>query len=159
MLDQSIPTPVPGVKPGFAHIITLVVWSMYGAHAALKLNILRILSMGVLLGQFFSLSFFLAIAGLLLSTFCLMLLDLFKIRQLFGLIGVSILTAYAHVLGQWIMARFLLDWHDGLLIWLPFFLGVGLIGSIVNAFFADRFLTHMAQFFLQNRASINFLKK
>ena len=52
VLEAAIPSPLPGVKPGLANIITLIVLARYGWRAAAWVSILRVLAGGLVLGLF-----------------------------------------------------------------------------------------------------------
>jgi len=52
LIDAAIPMPLPGVKPGLANIVTLVVLARYGWGAAAWVSGLRVVAGGLLLGQF-----------------------------------------------------------------------------------------------------------
>ena len=50
LVDAAIPSPLPGVKPGLANIVTLVVLIRYGWATAVWVSGLRVLAGSLLLG-------------------------------------------------------------------------------------------------------------
>jgi heptaprenyl diphosphate synthase len=67
VVEAAIPMPLPGVKPGLANIITLVVLARYGWRDAVWVSLLRVVAGSLLLGQFLAPGFFLSLAGALAS--------------------------------------------------------------------------------------------
>lgn len=93
---------VPGVKVGFANVVVLFALYRFGAGEAFGLNMCRILLSGLLFGNAFSLLY--SLTGGILS-FALMWGA--KRTGVFGLIGVSVIGAVAHNLGQLCAAAFI----------------------------------------------------
>ena len=54
LIDAAIPLPLPGIKPGLANIVTLIVLARYGWVAAAWVSGLRIFAGSLLLGYFLS---------------------------------------------------------------------------------------------------------
>ena len=67
LVDAAIPSPLPGVKPGLANIVTLVVLLRYGWATAVWVSGLRVLAGSLLLGYFLAPGFFLSLIGTTLS--------------------------------------------------------------------------------------------
>jgi heptaprenyl diphosphate synthase len=67
MVEAVIPSPLPGVKPGIANIVTLYVLLQYDFATAAWVSILRVFASSLLLGQFMSPTFALSLSGALLS--------------------------------------------------------------------------------------------
>ena len=63
LVDASLPTPLPGLKPGLANIVTLVVLMRFGMGAAVSVSLLRLVATGLVLGSLFTPGFFLSLAG------------------------------------------------------------------------------------------------
>lgn len=61
LADAAIPMPLPGVKPGLANIVTLIVLARHGWGAAAWVSGLRVLVGALLLGQLFTPGFFLSL--------------------------------------------------------------------------------------------------
>ena len=67
LVDAAIPMPLPGIKPGLANIVTLIVLARYGWGTAAWVCALRVVAGGLLLGQFLSPGFFMSLTGALFS--------------------------------------------------------------------------------------------
>ena len=52
IIEGAIPSPLPGVKPGLANIVTLIVLSRYGWRAAAWVSLLRVFAGSLLFGNF-----------------------------------------------------------------------------------------------------------
>ena len=139
LIDAAIPMPLPGIKPGLANIVTLIVLARYGWAAAAWVSGLRVIAGGLLLGQLFSPGFFLSLAGALSSLGILALAVRLPVR-FFGPVSWSLLAAFAHLAGQLLLARLWLIPHNGLFYLLPFFAVAALVSGLVNGLIAARML-------------------
>ncbi len=139
LIDAAIPLPLPGVKPGLANIVTLVVLARYGWSTAAWVSGLRVVAGGLLLGQFLSPGFFMSLAGALLSLFALGLAVRLP-RRWFGPVSWSIVAAFAHIGGQLLLARLWLIPHNGLFYLVPLFSAAALGFGIINGLIAARLL-------------------
>ena len=139
LIDAAIPMPLPGIKPGLANSVTLIVLARYGWAAAAWVSGLRVIAGGLLLGQLFSPGFFLSLAGALSSLGILALAVRLPVR-FFGPVSWSLLAAFAHLAGQLLLARLWLIPHDGLFYLLPFFAVAALVSGLVNGLIAARML-------------------
>ena len=63
LVEAAIPLPIPGIKPGLANIVTLVVLYRYGWRTAAWVAGLRIVAGALALGQFLTPAFMLSLAG------------------------------------------------------------------------------------------------
>ena len=139
VLEAAIPSPLPGVKPGLANIITLIVLERYGWRAAAWVSLLRVLAGGLLLGNFLAPGFFLSLSGALCS-----LVILAASRHLpdrwFGPVSHSIFAAFAHITGQLLLVYFWLIPHTGLLYLVPIFAAAALVFGTVNGLIASHYL-------------------
>jgi heptaprenyl diphosphate synthase len=132
LLESIIPNPVPGLKPGFANIVTIIVLCQFGLGMAAWVNLLRVLVSSLLLGTFLSPTFMLSLSGAISSIAILALAyQLDKTRMKFGPMGYSLLAAMAHITGQFVLAYLLFIPHPG--IWTLFpvlFLFAILLGTV-----------------------------
>ena len=141
LVDSAIPTPLPGVKPGIANIVTLIVFWHYGFRAMLWVTILRIFAASLVLGYFLAPGFFLSLSGGLFSAAAL---GLFKNlpRRYFGAVSFSIIAAFAHIAGQILLARLWLIPHNGVFLMLPVFwasaLFFGTVNGLITAYFLQK---------------------
>lgn len=140
MLEALLPSPVPGVKPGIANIVTLYVLLRYDFATAAWVSILRVFASSLLLGQFLSPTFALSLSGALLSL-AMLALGVKLPRQYFGPVSLSILGAFAHIGGQLLMVRLWLIPHAGIAYLIPIFalaaLVFGLINGVITAKLVD----------------------
>lgn len=142
LIDAAIPLPLPGVKPGLANIVTLIVLARYGWATAAWVSGLRVIAGGLLLGQFLSPGFFMSLTGALLSLFALALASRLP-RRWFGTVSWSILAAFAHIGGQLLLARLWLIPHNGLFYLVPLFCAAALGFGIINGLIAARLLDEL----------------
>ncbi len=63
LAEAAIPSPLPGVKPGLANIIVLLVLMRYGWRDAAWVGLLRVFAGSIVFGQFLAPGFFLALTG------------------------------------------------------------------------------------------------
>ena len=139
LVDAAIPMPLPGVKPGLANIVTLIVLARHGWGAAAWVSGLRVLVGALLLGQLFTPGFFLSLSGSVCSLAVLALV--FRLPRSFcGPVGWSIVAAFAHIGGQLLLARLWLIPHNGLAYLLPLFASAALGFGLVNGLIAARLL-------------------
>lgn len=136
MVEAVIPSPLPGVKPGVANIVTLYVLYQYGFATAAWVSILRVFASSLLLGQFLSPTFALSLSGAILSLSVLWLAIRLP-KKWFGPITLSILAAFAHIAGQLMIVRLWLIPHAGVNYLIPIFaiaaLFFGLINGVITA--------------------------
>lgn len=137
--EAAIPLPLPGVKPGLANILTLVVLVRHGWRDAVWVSLLRVFAASLLLGQFLAPGFFLSLAGALISLLALGLARWLPPRW-FGSVSHSLIAAFAHIAGQVLVARLWLVPHDGLYYLLPFFAAAATLFGLVNGLVAAKIL-------------------
>lgn len=137
--EAAIPTPLPGIKPGLANIIVLVVLARHGWREAAWVSLLRVVAGSLLVGQFLAPGFFLSLTGALLSLGVLAVAGRLPARW-FGPVSQSILAAFAHIGGQVLLARLWLVPHDGVFYLVPVFALFALIFGIINGVIAARLL-------------------
>ncbi|MEK7884713.1 MAG: Gx transporter family protein [Pseudomonadota bacterium] len=139
LIEAAIPSPLPGVKPGLANIVILIVLARHGWRDAAWVSVLRVIAGSLLAGQFLAPGFFLAATGALVSLAVLGALQALPWRWL-GPVGRSVAAAFAHIGGQLVLARLWLVPHDGLFNLAPVFFAAALVFGIVNGVVADRLL-------------------
>ncbi|MCL1825089.1 MAG: Gx transporter family protein [Betaproteobacteria bacterium] len=133
--EAAIPLPLPGVKPGLANIVTLVVLARWGWREAAWVSLLRVFAASLLLGQFLAPGFFLSLAGALASL--LALAGTVRLpKKWFGPVSTSILAAFAHIGAQLILARLWLVPHDGVFYLAPLFGAAAVLFGLVNGLVA-----------------------
>lgn len=139
LIEAAIPSPLPGVKPGLANIVILIVLARHGWRDAAWVSVLRVIAGSLLAGQFLAPGFFLAATGAVTSLAVLGALQTLPWRWL-GPVGRSVAAAFAHIGGQLVLARLWLVPHDGLFNLAPVFFAAALVFGIVNGVVADRLL-------------------
>jgi heptaprenyl diphosphate synthase len=139
VLEAAIPSPLPGVKPGLANIVTLIVLARYGWRAAAWVSLLRVLAGGLLLGSFLSPGFFLSLSGAICSL-AVLAASRHLPQRWFGAVTHSVLAAFAHIAGQMLVVYFWLIPHAGLAYLLPIFATAALVFGTVNGLIAARFM-------------------
>lgn len=139
MVEAVIPSPLPGVKPGIANIVTLFVFYQYGFATAAWVSILRVFASSLLLGQFLSPTFVLSLSGALLSLGTLWLASHLP-KHHFGAVSLSILAAFGHIAGQLIIVRLWLIPHAGISYLIPIFAAAALFFGLLNGLITAKLL-------------------
>lgn len=139
MLEAVIPSPLPGVKPGVANIVTLYVLYQYGFGTAAWVSLLRVFASSLLLGQFLTPTFVLSLSGALSSLCCLYFAQYLP-KKYFSAISLSIFAAFAHIGGQLIVVRFWLIPHSGIHYLIPIFATAALAFGVINGIVCRRLL-------------------
>ena len=135
--EAALPSPLPGVKPGLANVITIAVLLEYGWRTAAWVSLLRVLAGSMLIGSFLSPGFVLSLGGALASIAILRLALLLPGRG-FGAIGFSLLAAMAHMSGQFVLAWLLFIPHPGLWQLYPVLLTLSVFFGVISGILAAR---------------------
>ncbi len=133
--EAALPSPLPGIKPGLANVVTLVVLCRYGWQMAAWVSLLRVLVGSILIGTFLSPTFFLSAAGALASVVVLGLL--YAASRAFpawavGPLGFGVAAALAHMTGQFWVAYSVFVPHSGLLTLYPILMTLAAVLGIVS---------------------------
>lgn len=131
MFEAFIPSPLPGVKPGLANIITLYVLYRYDFATAAWVSILRVIASSFLLGQFLSPTFVLSLGGAMASLIMLYAAHHLPSRM-FSAVSLSILAAFTHIGMQLLIVRCWLIPHAGVLSLTPLFALAALVFGLSN---------------------------
>ena len=67
LIEAVVPSPLPGVKPGIANIVTLYVLYRFDFATAAWVSLLRVFASSLLFGNFLSPTFVLSLSGALMS--------------------------------------------------------------------------------------------
>jgi heptaprenyl diphosphate synthase len=138
--EAAIPSPLPGIKPGLANIIVLLVLLRHGWRDAVWVSLLRVVAGSIVVGQFLAPGFFLSFTGALFSLAALRL-SIHLPPRWFGPVTHSVLGAFAHVAGQLLVARLWLVPHDGVFYLAPLFAVSALVFGIVNGLAVSHLLS------------------
>lgn len=137
--EAVIPSPLPGIKPGLANIVTLLVLERFGLSAAIWVSLLRVVAGSLILGTFLSPSFVLSLAGAAASLAALALARHLP-KSWFGAVSLSILAAFVHIAGQMAVVYLWLIPHAGILYLAPIFAAAALLFGAVNGLITARLL-------------------
>lgn len=130
VIPVALVVPVPGLKLGFANIVTLFALFTDGFPAALVITLLR-----CVLGAFFASTGFMAAAYSLAGGLCsLTVMGLMKpgAKRVFSLFGISAAGAAIHNTAQICVAALLL-WDSAVFVYLPLLLVVSLFAGSLTA--------------------------
>lgn len=137
IVESMLPViPVPGVKLGLANVVTIIIMYKYGEKDAFTILLLRIVLVGLLRGNIFSVTFFLSLSG---GMTAYLMMFLFKNLKVFSIIGVSIMGAFGHSVGQIVMAIFLIERAE-LIYYFPYILLLSVLTGVVTGILANRSL-------------------
>lgn len=116
---------IPGMKLGLANLAVLFILETYTWKEAAIISVVRILVIGFLFGNMFSILYSLAGAGLSLAVMTLM-----KKFSGFSLMGISVAGGVSHNIGQLIVAAFIVE-NTSLFYYAPALLISGVITGLL----------------------------
>ena len=129
ILESFIPSiGIPGIKLGLANIVILVVLYELGILDAIMVNLIRVIVVGLVRGTFLSFGFLMSLTGAAMSL-AVMILFYLLVRK-FSIIGVSVIGALFHVIGQILIAMIYLG-TSYVVLYLPV---IGLSAIITGVF-------------------------
>ncbi len=137
VIEAALPSPLPGVKPGLANVITLVLLARFGFSLAAWVALLRVLVGSLLLGTFLSPTFVLSLSGAFGSLAALWAASR---TQHFGPIGHGLLAAQAHMAAQFGVAWVLFVPHTALAHLLPPLMTVAVATGLASGIIARHVL-------------------
>jgi heptaprenyl diphosphate synthase len=130
-LEALLPLPTPWVKLGLANLMTLLALVYLGVQEAFIVTLLRVILGSILAGTFFGPTFFLSLAGGLVST-AVMSVIYHGGKGPFSLIGISVCGAYAHTFINAICVYIFLIKQTTFFVLLPFFFSLALLSGILT---------------------------
>ena len=131
LIEAVVPSPLPGVKPGIANIVTLYVLYRFDFAKAAWVSLLRVFASSLLFGNFLSPTFVLSLSGAMMSLVALYFSQYLP-RRHFGPVSLSILAAFMHMLAQLLLVRFWLIPHAGVAYLIPIFMLAALFFGLIN---------------------------
>lgn len=140
VLEAGIPSPIPGIKPGLANIITLIALWRFGWRDAAWISMLRIIGSGIVIGGFLSPGFAMSLMGGISSLLALAAVQYLP-RRWFGPVSHSLAAAFAHMAGQLLLARLWLIPHNGIYHLVPLFAAAALVFGVVNGVITAKLLS------------------
>lgn len=146
VIEAGFPSPIPGVKPGLANVVTLIVLLRHSLRLALWVALLRVVLGSLLVGSFMAPGFWLSLAGAAASLLILatgvgwnMAVPVLRLSAA----GLSVLSALAHMGGQFLLAYSIFVPHPGLLRLLPVLMSAALLFGGVTGIAAARLLQRL----------------
>lgn len=139
LAEAAIPSPVPGVKPGLANIVVLLVLLQFGWKTAAWVSALRVIAGSLLLGSFLSPGFWLSACGALASLAVLGAAQHLP-RRWFGPVSLSVLAAFGHIGGQLALAGLWLLPAAAMFKLMPLFAAAALVFGAINGVVVARLL-------------------
>ncbi|MCL2350351.1 MAG: Gx transporter family protein [Defluviitaleaceae bacterium] len=133
IIERMFPLPitaVPGMKLGLANAIVIMVLYTHNARSAFAIAVLRIVIVGLLFGNPFSIAY--SLAGGLLSYSGMVLA---KKTNIFGVVGVSVIGGVLHNIGQITVAALIVQ-HAGLFYYAPWLVIAGIVTGIIIGYTA-----------------------
>ena len=116
---------IPGIKLGLANLAVLFILKKYSFKEAALVSIVRILVIGFMFGNLFSILYSLAGAALSMAVMTLMLK-----KTSFSLIGVSVAGGVTHNIGQLLIAMLIVN-NASVLLYTPPLLIAGVIAGVI----------------------------
>ena len=149
VLEANLPSPLPGIKPGLANAVTLIVLLRHGWRSAAWVSALRVLAGSLLTGSFLAPGFWLSASGALCSLLALGLCAQWNARlpaMALSALGLSVLSALAHMGGQfWIAYKWFVP-HPGLLRLLPILMTAALVFGLATGWATQQILRRLPPF-------------
>lgn len=136
-VESLFPVGIPGVKLGLANLVIVFLLYLYGVKEAIEVSFVRILVIGFLFGNLFSILF--SLAGAAVSLFFMVVL---KRTKVFSVVGVSVAGGVAHNLAQIVVASFVVG-NLNLFWYLPVLLLSGVIAGFLMGLLATEILKRM----------------
>ncbi len=144
IIESTIPilsSMIPGVKLGLANTIVIFAIYMFTFKDAMYISVGRVFLVGLIRTGLFSLSFFFSLSGSILSTIAMYLT---KRYTSLSIVGVSIVGALAHSIGQILIAIFMLKTLN-VIFYLPYILFFSIPTGIIVGMAANKVLTFYHQ--------------
>nr|WP_072537702.1 Gx transporter family protein [Anaerococcus mediterraneensis] len=138
-LQIPVPVPIPGAKLGLSNIIILASLYLYGFRAALTISLLKSFMLVLITGAVTS--FFYSAAGAILASIAMYIALKFHDR-VFSFIGVSEIGAFAHNLGQIIVASIIME-NIKMFYYFPLLVFVGTFSGLFVGLSSNFIISHM----------------
>lgn len=135
IIESALPSPLPGVKPGLANVVTVAALILYGWRVAVWVSVLRVIAGSMLIGTFLSPTFVLSLSGALAALLALGMS--YKLPNISAL-GLCVIAAMAHISAQLYVAYLLFIPHPGLFKLMPVLMTVAVITGTVTGLICRR---------------------
>lgn len=140
--ESMLPSPLPGIKPGLANVVTIAALLLYGWRAAVWVSLLRVVVGSILIGTFLTPTFVLSFSGALAAVAIIGLGSLLPGRGL-GPIGYCLLASMAHIAAQFYVAYRLFIPHEALFGLLPVLMTVGVGFGLASGLLVQAMMAHI----------------
>jgi heptaprenyl diphosphate synthase len=146
VVEASLPSPLPGIKPVLANVVTVLAMLLFGLRAAIWVAMLRVVAGSLVVGSFLSPTFIMSFSG---AVAALAALTMGRALPGLGPVGFSVLAGMAHMAAQFSVAYMLFVPHPALWGLFPVFMtaavGFGLINGIIASAVMDRLSARTTQ--------------
>lgn len=144
LIEAALPSPIPGIKPGLANVVTIAALLLFGWRIAAWVSLLRVVLGSLLIGTFLSPTFALSLSGAIGALGVLVIAaHIPGVR--FGPVGYSILASMAHMAAQFFVAYTLFIPHPGLLTLLPVLMTASVVFGAVSGVLAHAAVTSVKE--------------
>lgn len=116
---------IPGVKLGLANFAVVLVMYLLGYKEAIVINIIRIVIVGAMFGNLFSILF--SLAGALISFIAMAVL---KMTKHFSIVSVAVIGGVFHNIGQFVVAAFVVETFN-IAVYVPILIISGIITGLL----------------------------
>ncbi len=140
LIESFIPKPFPWLKLGLSNIVTIIILQKYDKKMALEILLLRVITLGIVLGTIFSPGFIISLISGLGALFTTM--GLFRYRRYLSLLSISMCSALVHNLIQLIVVYLLLFrnieiMNRGVISFVIIFLSLGVISGLITGILCE----------------------
>jgi len=139
--ESVLPTPLPGIKPGLANVVTIAALLLYGWRAAVWVSLLRVVVGSILIGTFLTPTFVLSFSGAIAAITVIGLGHLLPGRGL-GPVGYCLLASMAHIAAQFYVAYRLFIPHEALFGLLPVLMTVAVCFGVLSGIIVQAMMGH-----------------
>lgn len=135
---------IPGIKLGLTNLVIVFILYLYSWREALLISVVRILAIGFLFGNLYSILF--SLAGGVLSLFVMCF-----VRRIpgFSILGVSVAGGVTHNIGQLFVAAFVVT-NFKLMYYLPVLLVSGVVTGLLIGIVSGRIWKHAGAYISKN---------
>lgn len=138
-IETLIPVPIgiPGIKLGLTNIVVILLLYLVGARDAFLVSVLRIVLVGFLFGNLFSMLY--SLSGGILSFLVMLLL---KKADRFSCVSVSAAGGISHNIGQIFVAALVVS-NFNILFYIPVLLFAGLVTGVLIGILAQELIVRL----------------
>ncbi|MDD3339986.1 MAG: Gx transporter family protein [Lachnospiraceae bacterium] len=135
---------IPGIKLGLTNLVIVFILYLYSWKEALLISVVRILAIGFLFGNLYSILF--SLAGGVLSLFVM-----YFMRKIpgFSVLGVSVAGGVTHNIGQLFVAAFVVT-NFKLMYYLPVLLVSGVVTGLLIGMVSGEIWKHVGAYIRKN---------